>query len=327
MLECCSSGSFSLSLAVLRLLQNIVQRLVDDLVEDGFYRHEDVIERLLIWLAWKPGRLDTMPEKYKEMKALVAEAIGGPGGFGDAFGDDWPIESPESFDDCHACKRYKKDQRRGAVTNTKDNVFVPTEKFGNIARAADACEEGFRHTLAESMETLRNRGVELDEDTLGAGKEVKLPSMLFYLLARDTSTSLGLPPNSPRAPRWKVYRKGRRSYNYWKDFGFIVMKLACQDMKLRLLLIVAPWCRMGFHKPGVIMGFDQMVRNFRSSCSSSATEMLLDVLCSSHTAVDRSLDRPVGKIPVVLFGAIILHLTQSCHTTPRYANLFAKSYL
>mmetsp|Transcript_22748 Transcript_22748/g.50646 ORF Transcript_22748/g.50646 Transcript_22748/m.50646 type:complete len:570 (-) Transcript_22748:1906-3615(-) len=322
--ECCSSGSYGLSLFLLRLIQNIIQRLVDDLVEDGFYRHEDV-ERLLIWLGWKPGRLDSMPEKFQEMKKLVAQAIGGQN-YGNAFGDDCPMERPKSYKDCHACKKYTKRQRRGAVANTEQSVIIPTERNGDTVRVLDACEEGFKVDRKASMEKLRELGVELDEE-FGVDEEGKMPSMLLYLLARDTSESFGLPANSPHAPRWRVYRRGSRSYNYWRDLGFIAMHLACPDKKLRLLLFVVPWCRMGFHKPGLIMGFKQMERGLRSSCSSTATGTLLDVLCSPRTAVDRSLDRPVGEIPVVLFGAYILHLSQFSHITPRYINPFVKSFL
>jgi len=324
--ECCSSGAYGLALAILRLLQDIAQRLLDDLVEDGYYRYEDVIERLLIWLGWKPGRHKRMPKEFRELKGLVAEAIGGPGGFGDAFCDEWPIKNPRNYRECQAGESFTQRQRRAAVANTERNVFIPTERNGNTARVVDACEIGFEHLREESLEKLRALGVEVDEE-IGVDDEVKIPSMVLYLMARNTSESFGLPANSPDAPRWKIYRRGRRSYNYWKDFGFIVMKLACPDKKLRLLEIVAPWCRMGFHKPDLVMGFPQMGSNLRSSCSSTFTELFLDVLCSRRTAVDRGLDRPVGKIPVVLFGGITLHLSQCGHLSVRYLNTFVKSYL
>lgn len=324
--ECCSSGAYGLSLAILRLLQDIAQRLLDDLVEDGFYRYEDVIERLLIWLGWKPGRHKRMPKEFRELKELVAEAIGGPGGFGDAFGDERPIKNPRNYRECQSGESFTLIQRKAAVANTERNVFIPTERNGNIARVVDACEIGFEHTRKESLEKLRALGVVVDEE-IGVDNEVKIPSMVLFLMARNTSESFGLPANSPDAPRWKIYKRGRRSYNYWKDFGFIIMKLACPDKKLRLLEIVAPWCRMGFHKPDLVMGFPQMKSNLRSSCSSTFTELLLDVLCSRRTAVDRGLDRPVGKIPVVLFGGISLHLSQFSHLSVRYLNTFVKSYL
>ena len=83
--------------------------------------------------------------------------------------------------------------------------------------------------------------------------------MFYYtLVARDTSASFGLRANSPKAPKWRIYEKGPRKYDYWRLYGFIVMVLKCNDMKLRTILFVAPWCRWMFNKKGVPMGFGQI---------------------------------------------------------------------
>jgi len=73
-----------------------------------------------------------------------------------------------------------------------------------------------------------------------------------------TSASFGLRANSPKAPKWRIYEKGPRKYDYWRLYGFIVMVLKYNDMKLRTILFVAPWCRWMFNKKGVPMGFGQI---------------------------------------------------------------------
>ena len=51
----------------------------------------------------------------------------------------------------------------------------------------------------------------------------------------------------------------------------------CNDMKLRTIIFVAPWCRFMFNKKGVPMGFGRMLKSFRSVCASTFSGLVLDV--------------------------------------------------
>ena len=74
-------------------------------------------------------------------------------------------------------------------------------------------------------------------------------------------------------------------------------------------------------------GYGAMEDAFRSACASTFSGLVLDAVCSERTTVNRSLDRPVSEIPVVLFSVLSLHMNQFMHLIVRNINVLIKSWL
>ncbi|EJK56655.1 hypothetical protein THAOC_23417 [Thalassiosira oceanica] len=257
--------------------------------------------------SWKPGTLDSTPPSFVCATIAVMRSISpikGPGFFTDAFGDQTPHVVSTDIDECYDCDNFTDNQRRGAIAKNEAEVLVPLERDGGYAEIVDVCEEAYKLEREEYLKLLRRNGVAIpgDDET---DEDRRYPSALFALMARDTSANFGLRANSPGAPKWRIYEKGSRKYDYWRLYGFITMALQSNDMKLRLIVLVAPWCRWIMCKKGTRMGMGQMELAFRSACASTFPGLLLEVLCTERTTVNRSLDRPVSEIPVVLYSVFL----------------------
>ncbi|EJK62003.1 hypothetical protein THAOC_17404 [Thalassiosira oceanica] len=327
--ECLESGALGCAAAHLVVLQDIAGDLLSDFEEEGILRPGQKYTARPIRTAWNVGRMESTPKYFVNAKIAVARAISpieGPGFYENAFGDQVPKDSPENIEECYACKLFTEDQRRGAVTKTEVEVFLPLERDGGFVEVVDVCEEAWEEFRAENLRLLRQQGVFLPGGS-ESDEDLRYPSVLYALLTRDTSASLGLPANSPDAPKWEIYERGGRKYDYWRLYGFITMVLKCKDKKLRSMILVAPWCRWMFNRQGVPMGFIQMHYSFRSACSSTFSGLLLDVICTERTTVNRSLDRPVRSLPIVLYGVFTLHMSQFMHLIVRNINVLIKSCL
>lgn len=323
------SDAFEKGTAQLGSLQDICEDLLTDLEEDGRYQSNKTYPPKPIRSSWKPGTLDSTPPSFVCATIAVMRSISpikGPGFFTDAFGDQTPHVVSTDIDECYDCDNFTDNQRRGAIAKNEAEVLVPLERDGGYAEIVDVCEEAYKLEREEYLKLLRRNGVAIpgDDET---DEDRRYPSALFALMARDTSANFGLRANSPGAPKWRIYEKGSRKYDYWRLYGFITMALQSNDMKLRLIVLVAPWCRWMMCKKGTRMGMGQMELAFRSACASTFPGLLLEVLCTERTTVNRSLDRPVSEIPVVLYSVFSLHMSQFMHLIVRNINVLVKSCL
>ena len=323
------SEAFAVGTAHLRNLQDITENLLTDLEEDGLYQSNKAYHEEPITAAWKTGTLTSTPHLFWNAKVAVMRAISrieGPGYFTNAFGDHTPHAVSTNIDDCYDCANFTEEQRKGAIAKNEAEVLVPLERDGNYFVIVDVCEEAYKIERKEYLRQLRRDRVAIPDNN-ETGEERRYPSALYALLARDTSESFGLSANSPNAPKWRIYEKDQRNYDHWATYGFIAMTLESNDKKLRLINLVAPWCRWMMCKKGVRMGMGQMEDAFRSACASTFSGLVLDAVCSERTTVNRSLDRPVSEIPVVLFSVLSLHMNQFMHLIVRNINVLIKSWL
>jgi len=319
------SGVIGLASVMERELEDIVEEASNDLARsDDDYRKSDVHERHDIELAWKPSEMPNPPEDFDHAKTVVADAVNGKGRWIDAFRDQTPNPGTDSFDKCHAWRDFSKDQCKDAFNNTVDDVFVPAEMNGGVY-VADINHTAFRHERPRKKK--RKRAEYEDDDDNDDDDDLdcdrNMPAICQYLLERDTSSSLGVAKGS--APKWKIWLNSYK--RFWRKYGFILMRLMCPDKKVRVIVLVCPWCRIMFNKKGVPMGFRQATKSLRSACSSTFVEKFLDLVCTERTEVDRSLTRPISRSPLFLYSSIQLHSTQLMHCVVRNMNLIMKSFL
>ena len=102
------------------------------------------------------------------------------------------------------------------MTENEVAVIVPLERVGGYVEILDVCEEAYGIERAENMQLLRRNDMALP-------KALRYSSALFALMARDTSKSFGMPANSPGAPKWRIYEKGRpQEVRQWRLYGFYI---------------------------------------------------------------------------------------------------------
>ncbi|EJK72450.1 hypothetical protein THAOC_06020, partial [Thalassiosira oceanica] len=299
-------------------IQDFVQTVHDDLVADDSndYSNKSKLARRPFKLAWKPGRLTSCPSKFQEAKRVVALAISDNREYSNGFGDQVPVDDPETFDECHDFKKYTLEQCKGAVVNTEVSAIVPVETNGGF-QVLDVNQVAFDRISSKK----RKRGKMAGTDDIDC--EDKMPAMCKWLLERDTSASLDMPEGD--SPKWEIYLDSFKKC--WKRWGFILMKLKHPKKKVCLLALVCPWCRLMMNKKGVTMGFKQMMMALRAASSSSFVEMLEGLLCTDRTTVDRSVTKPISKSPLFICSFITIHCTQFQHCIVRHINLLIKSLL
>ena len=107
------------------------------------------------------------------------------------------------------------------MTKNEVAVIVPLERDGGYVEILDVCEEAYGIERAENMQLLRRNDMALPGDK--KDKALRYSSALLALMARDTSKGFGMPANSPGAPKWRIYEKGRpQEVRQWRLYGFYI---------------------------------------------------------------------------------------------------------
>ncbi|EJK76455.1 hypothetical protein THAOC_01782, partial [Thalassiosira oceanica] len=194
-------------------------------------RASDVHERHDIELSWEPGRLKDCPEKFEEVTKVVADAVNGKGRWIDPFRDQVPVPGAETFEDCHAWRKFSEHQCKGAIENTVADVFVPAEMNGGFY-IVDVNNAAFR----KRPRVKKRKRAQLEDDDDDLDCSGKMPEICQFLLERDTSSSFGASKGS--APKWKIWLDSYK--RFWRKYGFILMRLICPDKKPRVIVLICP---------------------------------------------------------------------------------------